>query len=93
MNALGLAYSSDDSDAESAKSNVSIDSKSSSGMSHNSVTKANDGEVLTRSRNNSFEGETNVKSSQDVGNLQKMDEFVLKNSKNGWARSKIVKKR
>lgn len=70
MNALGLAYSSDDSDAESAKSNVSIDSKSSSGMSHNSVTKANDGEVLTRSRNNSFEGETNVKSSQDVGNLQ-----------------------
>jgi flagellar basal body L-ring protein FlgH len=73
MNALGLAYSSDDSD-EDNKSNVSLDSKSSSGMSHKSVNKADDGEVLSRSRNNSFEGDS--QSSQDSKFVQKCDCLV-----------------
>merc|ERR1712178_261384 len=74
MNALGLAYSSDDSEEEDKQSNASINSGSSSGMSHKSVNKADDEEVLVRSRNNSFEGEKEQNSSQDSKNVLSLGE-------------------
>jgi len=59
MNALGIAYaSSDDSDSEDVKSNLSISSKSSNssaGITHQEVTEGHEQDLLQRTRLNSID--------------------------------------